>query len=78
MLQTCENEHSPKKDKTLKSEKPIYLLRSLLYRTESQNQLTFTGKTALDSRQTSALAEQYLSVAKEVESLLASKEEEAR
>jgi chromosome partitioning protein len=76
MLQTWEKEHSPKKDKPLKSDKPIYLLRSLLYRTESQNQLTFTGKTALDARQTSSLAEQYLSVAKEVESMLAAKEEE--
>jgi len=56
------------------SDKPLFLLRSLIYRSEVQNQLTFHGKTALDSKQTLALAEQYLSVAKEVESLLTSKE----
>ncbi len=59
-----------------RSEKPIYLLRSLIYRTETQNQLTFSGKTSLDTRQSAALADQYLAVAREVESLLTSKETE--
>ena len=60
--------------KKTSSEKPLFLLRSLIYRSEIQNQLTFHGKTALDNKQTFALAEQYLSVAKEIESLLTSKE----
>ncbi len=80
MLQSWEkNRAAPRKEMTGKelkpnSEKPLYLLRSLIYRSEIQNQLSFHGKTALDSRQTVTLADQYLSVAKEVESLLTSKE----
>ena len=80
MLQSWEKNRSvPRREIVGKNgktapDKPLFLLRSLIYRSEVQNQLTFHGKTALDSRQTVALAEQYLSVAKEVESLLTSKE----
>jgi len=80
MLQSWEKSRSaPRRETAGKdgkptSEKPLFLLRSLIYRSEIQNQLSFHGKTALDSKQTFALAEQYLSVAKEVESLLTSKE----
>jgi chromosome partitioning protein len=78
MLQNWEKDNTIAKPKPVapvkQPDKPIYLLRSLLYRTELQNQITFSGKTALDSRQKSPLAEQYLSVAREVESLLAAKE----
>ena len=58
-------------------DKPLYLLRSLVYRTEIQNQLSFQGRTALDTKQTAGLAEQYLSVAREIETLLTSKEADA-
>jgi len=75
MLQSWEKNRAPiREDAELNSDKPLYLLRSLIYRSEIQNQLSFQGKTALDSRQTSALGEQYLSVAREIESLLTSKE----
>src|SRR5690606_23054809 len=46
-------------------ESSIYLLNSVVYRTEIQNRLSFAGKTAFDNRSTHALAEYYLSVAKE-------------
>ncbi len=49
---------------------PIYLLNSLIYRTEQQNRLSFDGKTSFDNRVTATLASQYLSVAKEIEELL--------
>jgi len=75
MLQSWEkNRGSARKEPDKNSDKPLYLLRSLIYRSEVQNQLSFHGKTALDSKQTVALAEQYLSVAREIESLLTSKE----
>ena len=54
----------------MREDNPIYLLNSLVYRTEQQNKLTFIGKTAFDSKGTNRLAEQYLSVAKEVEDIL--------
>lgn len=55
---------------------PIYLLNSIVYRTEIQNRLSFAGKTALDNRGTHSLADYYLSVAKEIEELLSFSEEE--
>lgn len=50
---------------------PIFLLNSLIYRTEEQNRLTFVGQTAYDSRATAKLAKQYTAVARELEGLLA-------
>lgn len=77
MLQSWERNRGGSRRESVKkpsSDRPLFLLRSLIYRSEVQNQLTFHGKTALDSKQTFPLAEQYLSVAKEIESLLTSKE----
>lgn len=54
---------------------PIYLLNSILYRTEQQNRLTFLGKTAFDERATAKLAEHYTAVARELEQILSLKEE---
>ncbi|HQH27456.1 MAG TPA: hypothetical protein PLP17_08680, partial [Oligoflexia bacterium] len=51
-------------------DRPIYLLNSVVYRTEDQNKLTFLGKTAFDLRATAKLAEQYLGVARELEQIL--------
>ncbi len=53
-----------------KSDKPIYLLNSVVHRTEQQNKLTFQGRTAFDSRATHKLGEQYNSVARELEQIL--------
>jgi chromosome partitioning protein len=49
---------------------PIYLLNSVVYRTEIQNRLSFLGKTAFEDRSADKLAAQYLSLAKELEQLL--------
>jgi cellulose biosynthesis protein BcsQ len=51
-------------------ESPIYLLNSVVYRTEEQNKLSFLGKTAFDMRSTAKLAQQYLAVARELEQIL--------
>lgn len=49
---------------------PIYLLNSVIYRTEIQNRLSFLGKTAFEDRSAGKLAKQYLALAKELEQLL--------
>lgn len=49
---------------------PIYLLNSVIYRTEIQNRLSFLGKTAFEDRSAARLAQQYLTLAKELEQLL--------
>ncbi|MFN8391957.1 MAG: ParA family protein [Bdellovibrionota bacterium] len=49
---------------------PIYLLRSLIYRTEQQNRLSFVGKTAFDVKG-SPLREHYSAVSREIEGILA-------
>ena len=51
-------------------ESPIYLLNSLVYRSEQQNKLSFQGKTAYDGKSSVKLAEQYSEVARELENLL--------
>jgi cellulose biosynthesis protein BcsQ len=48
----------------------IFLLDSVVYRTDFQNQLTFLRKTAFDGTRTEALARQYLGIAKELEDVL--------
>lgn len=77
MLQTWEQIHprSQAIARRVDDRRPIFLLRSLIYRTEKQNQLTFGGKTAFDTRAQAALGEQYVSVAREIESILATREE---
>jgi hypothetical protein len=52
-------------------ENPIYLLNSIIYRTENQNRLSFLGATSFDREDTKALAEQYRALAREVEEMLA-------
>ncbi len=49
---------------------PIYLLNSVVYRTEEQNKLGFLGKTAFDVRTAAKLAQQYLDLARELEQIL--------
>ena len=49
---------------------PIYLLRTTVSRTEEQNRLSFLGKTAFDNKSSSRLADDYLSVASELETIL--------
>ncbi len=78
MLQEWERDNVPAelgpdhKDGGAPKRNPLYLLRSLIYRTEQQNQLSFTGMTAFDSRATAVLGHQYLAVARELESLVTS------
>lgn len=56
---------------------PIYLLESVLYRSEQQNRLSFLRKTAFDTRSTKRLAECYREVARELEEVLALCEDDA-
>ncbi len=49
---------------------PIYLLNSLIYRSEAQNKLSFSGRTAFDSSGDSMLREHYSAVAAEIEQIL--------
>ena len=50
---------------------PIYLLDTIVYRTEEQNRLSFVGKTALDVRGAKKLAAHYRGIAREIEELFA-------
>lgn len=59
----------------LHSDRFIYLLDAVVYRTESQNQLSFVGRTAFDLKKSSSLARQYLAIAREIEDILMSVEE---
>lgn len=61
---------SPVSGKSSRNDSPIYLLNSIIYRTEQQNRLSFLGKTAQDARATSKLGDQYLNVARELEEIL--------
>lgn len=67
-----EPESAPPADSRL-----MYLLDSVICRTDYQNQLTFLKRTAFDGRKTQVLARQYLSVAGEIEDILSSLEEGA-
>lgn len=68
-MQHIEREASLSVD-DIQSDSPIYLLDSLIYRTEQQNKLTFLGSTAFERRVNKKLAECYLNVAKEIENIL--------
>ena len=57
-------------EKYSNTESPIFLLDSITYRTEQQNRMTFVGKTCFDSKAFSALSEQYLKLARELEQLI--------
>ena len=54
---------------------PIYLLDSIVPRSESHNALTYDGATAFDSRSTKVLAQAYLGVASELELLMSMDED---
>lgn len=49
---------------------PIYLLDSIVYRTEEQNKLTFRANTAFEHKATKRLASEYAALAKELDALL--------
>ena len=68
-IQIKENESTASKS-LQEVRRPVYLLDSTTYRTESQNQLSFMGKTSFDLKGTFTLSRQYLSIAKEIEEIL--------
>ena len=73
MLHEREQKTSSKNSAAIASvlpENPIYLLNSVINRTEQQNRLTFVRKTAFDNRETAVLAYQYLVLAREIEGIL--------
>lgn len=57
-------------EQTIADRSPIFLLHSVIYRSEQQNKLSFMGRTAFDHKANSPLKEQYLSVSRELEALL--------
>jgi chromosome partitioning protein len=59
----------------VQNENPIYLLDSMVYRTEEQNKLSFSSKTAFETKKTSSLALQYKTLARELDALLMVTEE---
>lgn len=69
----CERERRNDKPvlKPSRDTNPVFLLHAVISRTEQQNKLTFSGRTAFDGRSTQKLAEQYTSVAKELEDIIA-------
>ena len=52
------------------NQKPLYLLNTVIKRTEQQNRLSFLAKTSFDTRETKVLAEAYKNVANELDLLL--------
>lgn len=54
---------------------PIYLLDSMVFRSEEQNKLSFAAKTAFESKQAVKLAVQYKKLARELDALLIVSEE---
>lgn len=68
--QSSKNEKVEVRKPVVQDASPIYLLNSIVYRTEQQNKLSFLGKTAFDFKAASPLKQQYSSVTKELEYLL--------
>lgn len=66
-----ESKVSPLEAKSAVKEKPIYLLDSIIYRTEIHNRLGFMGQTAFDGPLSRELADSYLQLAREIEKLVA-------
>ncbi len=58
------------------SNSPIYLLDSMVYRSEEQNKLSFAAKTAFENKKTISLASQYRKLARELDALLIVTEEQ--
>lgn len=69
-LKSCEKKNGTTEASAPSNDKPIFLLDSVIYRTEEQNRLSFEGATAFDRKRTDKLAKCYWSVAKELEDLL--------
>lgn len=57
------------------ADSPVYLLRSLIHRTEIQNRLSFVGQTSFDLAFARGLADEYLAVARELEDVITAVEE---
>jgi cellulose biosynthesis protein BcsQ len=55
---------------------PIYLLDSIIYRTEEQNKLSFKSATAFEAKTTKKLALEYLCLARELDALIMLVEEQ--
>ncbi len=55
--------------------KDLFLLETMIFRTEVQNQLSFLGRTSFDARKTHLLAEQYKAAARELEAIVAARDE---
>ena len=65
---------STRNENPASAESPLYLLNSVVYRSEEQNRLTFSGKTVFDVKSSGALKEQYTAVARELEQMLSFRE----
>jgi cellulose biosynthesis protein BcsQ len=76
VLQSWKSDAPEETPETIARKKKTFLLRSLVHRTEAQNQLSFERMTSFDRKKTSTLAEEYRSVAREIESLEGILEEE--
>ncbi len=63
-------------DSSSESTDPIYLLDSVIYRTEEQNKLSYKAQTAFESKITKKLAKEYLTLSKELDALLMVVEEQ--
>lgn len=55
---------------------PIYLLNSVIYRTEIQNRLSFLGKTSFDASEAGPLRQHYAEAARELEYILSMVEDD--
>jgi chromosome partitioning protein len=64
------------KNESSESASPIYLLDSMVFRSEEQNKLSFAAKTAFENKSTGHLAKQYKKVAREIDALLMVTEEQ--
>lgn len=64
------DERDRHRDEAERQNSPIYLLNSVIYRSEQQNRLSFTGKTAFDAKGYSLLRLQYSAVSREIENIL--------
>lgn len=59
-----------KAEETPSSNAPIFLFNAKIYRSEQMNRLSFSGKTAFDTKATESIAKQYSAVSHELESLI--------
>lgn len=71
-FELIENFENKKEDSTEKSNSSaaIFLFNTKIYRSEQMNRLSFSGKSAFDTKATEKIAEQYAAVSHELESLI--------